>query len=65
MKDIEALSLEKYVDEIAGAVIEGLGRCKTEKDVWGSVEVSRLTIILCFRVYKQDPDYISFTSAVL
>lgn len=39
MKDIEALSLEKYVDEIAGAVIEGLGRCKTEKDVWGSVEV--------------------------
>jgi len=40
MKDIEALSLEKYVDEIAGAVIEGLGRCKTEKDVWSAVEVS-------------------------
>ncbi|KAF9481528.1 ARM repeat-containing protein [Pholiota conissans] len=39
MKDIESLSLEKYVDELAGAIIEGLGRCKTEKDVWGAVEV--------------------------
>ncbi|KAF8200931.1 transcription factor [Pholiota molesta] len=39
MKDIESLSLEKYVDELAGAMIEGLGRCKTEKDVWGAVEV--------------------------
>ncbi|KAF8967853.1 armadillo-type protein [Flammula alnicola] len=39
MKDIESLSLEKYVDELAGAMIEGLARCKTEKDVWGAVEV--------------------------
>ncbi|KAF4621286.1 hypothetical protein D9613_000759 [Agrocybe pediades] len=39
MKDIESLTLEKYVDELAGAVIEGLGRCKTEKDVWGAVEI--------------------------
>jgi len=39
MKDIESLSLEKYVDELAGAVVEGLGRCKTEKDVWSAVEV--------------------------
>ncbi|KAF8897021.1 armadillo-type protein [Gymnopilus junonius] len=39
MKDIETLSLEKYVDELAGAVIEGLARCKTEKDVWGAVEI--------------------------
>ncbi|KJA29027.1 hypothetical protein HYPSUDRAFT_33531 [Hypholoma sublateritium FD-334 SS-4] len=39
IKDIETLSLEKYVDELAGAVIEGLARCKTEKDVWGAVEV--------------------------
>lgn len=39
VKDIETLSLEKYVDELAGAVLEGMGRCKTEKDVWSAVEV--------------------------
>lgn len=38
-KDIQSLTLEKYVDEIAGAVVEGVGRCKTEKDVWSAVEV--------------------------
>ncbi|TFK44796.1 transcription factor [Crucibulum laeve] len=38
-KDIESLSLGKYIDEIAGAVVEGLARCKTEKDVWGAVEI--------------------------
>ncbi|PPQ97386.1 hypothetical protein CVT26_006620 [Gymnopilus dilepis] len=39
LKDIETLSLEKYIDELAGAVIEGLARCKTERDVWGAVEI--------------------------
>ncbi|KAI0071735.1 transcription factor [Panus rudis PR-1116 ss-1] len=39
MKDIDSLSLEKYVDEISGAVIEGIARCKTEKDVWSAVEI--------------------------
>ena len=39
LKDIESLSLEKYIDEVAGAVVEGLARCKTEKDVWSAVEV--------------------------
>lgn len=39
LKDIESLSLEKYVDEIVGAVAEGILRCKTEKDVWSAVEV--------------------------
>jgi len=43
IKDIESLSLEKYVDELAGAVIEGLARCKTEKDVWAAVEVHTLS----------------------
>lgn len=38
-KDIEALALEKYVEEIVGAVVEGLGKCKTEKDVSSAVEV--------------------------
>lgn len=47
-KDIETLSLEKYVDELAGAVIEGLSRCKTEKDVWGAVEVGAFKSIHSF-----------------
>lgn len=38
-KDIAQLSLEKYVDEIAQAALEGIGRCKTERDVWSAVEV--------------------------
>ncbi|OJT05098.1 Regulator of nonsense transcripts 2 [Trametes pubescens] len=39
VKDINSLSLEKYVDEIVGAVVEGISRCKTEKDVWSAVEI--------------------------
>ncbi|KZP18693.1 ARM repeat-containing protein [Athelia psychrophila] len=39
LKDIDSLSLEKYIDEIASAAVEGVGRCKTEKDVWSAVEV--------------------------
>ena len=39
LKDIESLSLEKYVDEIVGAVAEGILKCKTEKDIWNAVEV--------------------------
>nr|GAT56787.1 nonsense-mediated mRNA decay factor [Mycena chlorophos] len=42
VKDIETLSLEKYVDEIVGATVEGMGRCKTEKDVWSAVEIVSL-----------------------
>jgi len=47
-KDIDTLSLEKYVDEIAGAVVEGLARCKTERDVWGAVEVRQC----CYQYLK-------------
>lgn len=39
IKDIDSLTLEKYIDELTGAIVEGLGRCKTEKDIWGAVEV--------------------------
>ncbi|KAI9510115.1 ARM repeat-containing protein [Russula earlei] len=39
LKDIQTLSLEKYIEEIAGAVPEGILRCKLEKDVWSAVEV--------------------------
>ena len=39
IKDIDSLSLEKYIDEIATAALDGIARCKTEKDVWAAVEV--------------------------
>ncbi|KAI9453157.1 ARM repeat-containing protein [Lactarius psammicola] len=39
LKDIETLTLEKYIEEIAGAVPEGIVRCKFEKDVWSAAEV--------------------------
>lgn len=39
LKDIEGLSLEKYVEEICGAAVEGITKCKNEKDVWSAVEV--------------------------
>ena len=39
VKDIESLALEKYIDELSGAAVEGVGRCKSEKDVWSAVEV--------------------------
>ncbi|KAJ7647234.1 transcription factor [Roridomyces roridus] len=42
VKDIDTLSLEKYVDEIVGAAVEGISRCKTEKDVWSAVEIISL-----------------------
>ncbi|TFY71699.1 hypothetical protein EVG20_g1301 [Dentipellis fragilis] len=41
LKDIEALTLGKYIDEIAGAVPEGIARCKLEKDVWSAAEPLR------------------------
>ena len=57
IKDIESLSLEKYIDEVAGAVVEGLARCKTEKDVWSAVEVlkdfhdsSSFDLLKCLRL---------------
>ncbi|KIJ40979.1 hypothetical protein M422DRAFT_209705 [Sphaerobolus stellatus SS14] len=39
LKDVDSLTLEKYIEEIASAVVEGVGRCKTEKDVWSATEV--------------------------
>jgi len=39
LKDIDVLTLERYLDEIATAVIEGVARCKNDKDVWSAIEV--------------------------
>ncbi|PFH51566.1 hypothetical protein AMATHDRAFT_74915 [Amanita thiersii Skay4041] len=38
-KEIESLSLEKYIEEIVSAVADGITRCKTERDVWSAVEI--------------------------
>jgi len=58
LKDIDSLSLEKYIEEIASAVVEGVGRCKTEKDVWSATEVcscrSRHMLYSDFGVYEGD-----------
>ncbi|KZT57798.1 ARM repeat-containing protein [Calocera cornea HHB12733] len=39
MKDIDTLTLEKYLDEIVGAISDGVLRCKTDRDVWSAVEI--------------------------
>lgn len=49
LKDIDSLSLEKYIDEIANAALEGIARCKTEKDAWAAAEVSTM---ICRRVAR-------------
>lgn len=39
LKDLETLSLGKYIDEIVTVTVEGIARCKTDRDVWSAVEV--------------------------
>jgi regulator of nonsense transcripts 2 len=46
LKDVDSLSLEKYIEEIASAAVEGVGRCKTEKDIWSATEVCRCLLEL-------------------
>jgi hypothetical protein len=68
LKDIDALSLEKYVEEAVSAVVEGLGKCKLGPEVVGAVDVrsrslsfaqssSQLTLIA-------SADYISPSSTI-
>lgn len=40
LNDINKLSLEKYISEIVGSVMEGLLKCKTSVDIAAGVEVS-------------------------
>jgi regulator of nonsense transcripts 2 len=40
LNDINKLSLEKYISEIVGSVMEGLLKCKTSVDIAACVEVS-------------------------
>ncbi|GAA6063250.1 hypothetical protein JCM10212_003613 [Sporobolomyces blumeae] len=39
LKEIAGLSLEKYVEEAVGAVVEGVSKCKTGPEVTAAVEV--------------------------
>jgi hypothetical protein len=48
LKDIETLTLEKYVEEIASSLMEGLSRCKTDKDIWAATEVPLYSRVICF-----------------
>ena len=61
LKDIETLTLEKYIDEIAGAVPEGIVRCKLEKDVWSATEVRYLVDVVARTIL----DTHIFTSQVI
>lgn len=54
LKDIETLSLEKYVDELDSAVLEGISRFKFEKDVWSAVEVCFRHPIILYRPSHAD-----------
>jgi hypothetical protein len=64
LKDIETLTLEKYVDEIAGVAVEGIGRCKTEKDVWSAVEVGESQPTTFEAINTLDIDYKCFASQI-
>lgn len=65
LKDVESLSLEKYIEEIASAVVEGVGRCKTEKDVWGGTEVSHCPpAFICNLLAASLPGYLCIPSKV-
>jgi regulator of nonsense transcripts 2 len=44
LKEIAALSLEKYISELVSASAEGLTRCKTAVEVWAGVEVRRSVV---------------------
>ncbi|CAG8501990.1 5188_t:CDS:10 [Ambispora leptoticha] len=39
LKDINTLTLEKYISEVVAAVVEGVQRCKMAADIWAAVEV--------------------------
>jgi regulator of nonsense transcripts 2 len=39
LNDIKKLSLEKYISEIVGSVMEGMLKCKTSVDIGACVEV--------------------------
>lgn len=42
LNDIQSLSIEKYIDEVATAVFESLVKCKKEMDISAAVEASHV-----------------------
>jgi len=40
LKELNELSLEKYITELTDGFLEGLTKCKNEKDIWAAVQVS-------------------------
>ena len=45
LNDINKLTLEKYISEIVGSVLEGMLKCKTSVDVSACVEVRTQTLV--------------------
>ena len=39
LKELDTLSLEKYITELTDGFIEGLSKCRNEKDIWAAVQV--------------------------
>ncbi|ODQ55597.1 ARM repeat-containing protein [Saitoella complicata NRRL Y-17804] len=61
LKDVQSLSLEKYLSEVVSGVAEGLGTCKTQAAVLAGVEIvsalhqrfsTRFTPYLTQRIYQ-------------
>ncbi|EEB09790.1 hypothetical protein SJAG_05014 [Schizosaccharomyces japonicus yFS275] len=40
LKDIKTLSLEKYIPEIATAIVEGMSKCKTSSDISAAAKIA-------------------------
>lgn len=49
LKEIDSLSLEKYITELTDGFIEGLQKCKNEKDIWCALQ------IMC-AIHRRFPD---------
>ncbi|KAI9031872.1 armadillo-type protein [Phycomyces nitens] len=61
LNDIKKLSLEKYISEIVGSVLEGMAKCKNSTDISACAEVisalhqrfpDTFTLLLTFGIFK-------------
>lgn len=50
LKEVQTLSLEKYLEEIVQAVPDGLAKCASVKDCWSAVEVRSAIRGACWTV---------------
>lgn len=55
LNDINKLSLEKYISEIVGSVMEGMLKCKTSVDLAACSEVSHSLSSLFILLFYPHP----------